>query len=199
MAKNSPLPSFGLVITAPGPLVDTARMKRIHEKATRLAIEEALLGYWRTEWKDHFSAPARGKYQYLTRSSGYKKMKKEEFHSITDNVASGRTKSFMSVTRPKFTIAKGSIFGVKRSKADVGITGRLTMKFPFPVTAKTGEIRKDGKPKISPTDMARELSTWSETQMWHAASVFIAAYEKHFSQLLGASVKVKTKHGKGTA
>ena len=176
MAIGSIVPTFGCVITVPDTFADGTRSKRVHDKAVKLALESALMEYWRGGFRDHFTAPVVNKYRYAIRADGYKAIKKKEFRSITDLVRTGRTKNWMTTARPRFTIARGSVEGVARSKSGTGVTGRLTMKFPFPATSKDLGKRNDGKRKISPADMAKELATWAESAMWHAANVFAESY-----------------------
>lgn len=198
--KRRVLPSFQMVVEMPEPFMNSHNAIKLHNRSVNSALEDTLRWYWKHDWRDHFLATARGKYGYRDRAVKYKAIKRKETGSITDIVHSGKTRTSMTHTVPKFSIAKGSVGGIARQGTTTGsrfgTTGILTLKFGFPATSKELGLRKDGQKIISPTELAAELGTWTEEAMHWAGKKFIEKYKDYIRAALLAAPKWKKKYAR---
>ena len=198
--KRRVMPSFQMVVEMPAPFLNTVNTIKLHNQSVNKAIEDTLRAYWKGAWRDHFKSTARGQFGYRDRASVYKAIKRKETGSITDIVHSGRTKTSMTHTVPKFSIAKGAVGGISRQGTTTGsrfgTTGVLTLKFGFPATTKDLGLRKDGQRKISPTEMAEELGRWTDEGMYWASKQFMERYKDLIRAALIAAPKWKKKYAR---
>lgn len=192
------LPNVGATLVVPNTLANTARTLKMHNRATKKALEDTLMHHWRGRWRRHFKATNRTEYDHEPRSDATRRIKMQKYASRTDLVQTGTTKNFTTSMRPKFRMASGGSASGKRSTSSAtgGMTGRLEMRFPFPTNvAKEGDIRKDGKPAVTPSVMASEMGRWSRQDMAKASDKFAKQYSMHMKAELAGSPRLRKKLG----
>lgn len=168
-------PEAHAYIDAPWPLHVSSRMRRILLKASRDAMRDTLLHFWRYRWREeHFKQNSRQKYQHMERHPVYKSYKRRKTGSITDHVLKGASKTVMTQQRPIVT--------AKQMGASDIVHGEATMA-PWPWKTK------EGGTGITPADMAVELARWTEKDVDVAAERF----RDTFVELLSAELD---KHGR---
>ena len=181
------VPSIHATLEATFAFVDSARMRRIHEKAVRNAITDTLLKHWRKRVPQHFKQNARTRYDHDERKAPYKKIKRRQHHSITDLVKTGRTKFAMTTRKPRVQFGGGA--GL-RSSLGAGTRGRIFLSFPFPTSR---DNFTPGGVRIA--QMAKEISTWTSDEVQQAAREFQLSYQEHLILLLARSPRLKKKFG----
>jgi len=190
-------PTFGAVLEIPTPLWDTTRTRKMHEIAAKAAIKGTLMKFWRQKYRAHFKQQARHRYKHAERSKEWRRRKLYKYRSMIDLVMEGKTRTYLTTTVPKFSLAGGTIQGQTRgnkTSGAFGMTGRLTTKFPHPTNTKHS-TRRDGKPSITPAVMASELSRWAEDEMRWAQREWIVRYQHAILTVLATSPKLKKKYG----
>jgi hypothetical protein len=214
--KRRLLPNLQVKIEIPTPFMQSHEGIKLHNQSVNKAIKDVLMEYWRGKWRDHYRQDARGKYGYAERAAGYKKAKLKEMKSAKDLVYRGRTETSTTHTIPHFKIAKGAVAGIARKGTTTGsrfgTTGVLELKFGFPVSdpnransnpykktknnsaTEKMQKRRDGKPKITPADMADELSRWSDEAIQWASQQFIVKYKEYLKAAIVAAPKWRAQY-----
>ena len=165
----SVLPQFSATMELPQMLDPSAggksRVNRIHSKAVKTAMRETLIDHHRKRMRGHFRQTNRNKYRHYERTTVTKRTKRRRYHSITDLVASGRTRDKMVRAYDRLRVGGSAEGGA--------VTGTMSFKFPFPV-ARSVSLRKIGS--VTPQKMTEEISRWTAGEEKEAAEFFIRMY-----------------------
>jgi hypothetical protein len=178
---------FGYII-APAPLLSSARFKRIHDKALKLAVKTVLRNHHRRRIPGHFKADARHKYDHKRRTGRTNQLKQAKTGRAIDLVKSGTTERRM--TRIIESIRVGGS-GSKRGY----VIGRMRLKFPFPVASKD----KNNSRAVTMQDMMREIEAWSRRDQDQAAQELIEEYTKELFALMNSAPKMRKAYRAATA
>lgn len=177
IASAQLVPDVGFVMTFPDWLMQSARLTRIHNTVSKLALRRVLMKHHKERIPDHFKQTNRNKYDHKERSSRTKAYKRRKFGSITDLVKTGRTRQSMTATRPQVQIGG--------SGATV-MTGKMFMRFPFSVDLSPGT----GK-TVTPAVMAAEIARWTETEAQEAAEDYRNFYVDEFEKATANSPRLR--------
>lgn len=177
IAQAQLIPEVGFVMEMPDWLASSARLRRIHNQASKEAARRTLAKHHKKRIPDHFKQTNRSKYDHKARSARTKAYKKKKFGSITDLVKTGRTKQSMTATSPQIQVG---------GTASSIMTGTMFMRFPFPVEL---EVRKPYS--VTAAVMAEEIARWTETEAQSAADDYRNFYVEEFEKLTENSPRLK--------
>lgn len=161
------MPVLGFVITAPEPLLDSARFLRLHDQIMRKVMRAVLSLHHKNTLPEHFKPAAKQKYGYQARTEATQRIKKETVRHNIDLIKRGKTKQSMLMRVPPIQIS---------GKATKFLRGTMRYKFPFPVSQDAKDPRH-----VTMAKMGAEIASWTADEK-------LAVVEK-FAELYNADLK----------
>ncbi len=177
----------------PDVLNDTQGVHRLHNKVGKEALRQELLHHHKKRLPPHFDSNNRVKWNHKPRKEGYKFAKYKKWRSMTDLVASGRTKLAMTKSNPTPVIG-GTASG------SAGLSGKIKYRFPFTQTnafqasqrkrySKSPQDRKRVSPGITIDEMRREISAINTGEQREIA----VSLRNNYAQILARELKSRPK------
>jgi len=158
-------------------LRSSARLERLHARASKEAARVVMMIHWRKRIPGHFETSARSKYRHKERLRSTKAKKRKFYKSMTDLIKTRRTKTKMTQQAPTIRV------GGKASN-----TLRVSMLLPFGFPATFDRSRPGS---VSVEQMSLEISSWTDAEMSEAAKQYRDAYVDSFERLTANSPQIR--------
>lgn len=179
------IPKFGATVTIPDPFLKSSRYARIHKRISRKAGDHVMKHHHKKVTKEHFKQTNRSKYDHFPRTAKYLKEKRKRYGSITDLVATGKSKRAILSMTPKVTF-KGSPMNVLQ----------IHMTYRWPFDAGAGEAKASFRPhRVSIAQMSRELTSWTDQEMIRAVEMYRDKWIELWEEEMAKAHKMKRMIG----
>lgn len=174
-------PQLGVMISIPDPIMNTARGIAMHNRISRQAATKVLQHHHIRRMPGHFRQTNRGKYDHRERTKAWKRQKRKRFNSITDLVASGRSRDYMMATYPRVR------FSGNPAKV---LEAYLRYRWPFPVSRDVKDPRR-----VTIDQMSKEIASWTTSEMQDAINLYRDTWVKLWEKELAKRPKWKKQLG----